>query len=816
VRARVGRMGVARHRWGERGRHGRSRTLHAAATPLAALTLTDPTPMTQPFLRARLAGRAVLRSLSFAVVGALAAAAHPHALGAAPLGAAATLAAVPAPAPIVVGSVVDTAGRPLPNARVVVSEVARATTTNAAGEFTIRGLPPGEYHLSITHLGYAPGHLVVRVPAEGDAVRVRAVLRETPLRLSSVVVSASPTGTESERLTQAAFELSGAALQRQVAASVAASLASEPGVSQRFAGPTASMPVIRGLTGDRILVLQDGERAGDLASSSPDHAVSLDPLSAQRIEVVRGPASLLYGNNALGGVVNVIANDVPTSVPTHLEGQIGLQTESATPGAALHVALANQLGAHGAISFRGGIRDMAPLRTGGGAALDGTDAKALNGTLGFGWIGERANVGLAIRHYDFDYGIGAEPGDPEAGVRIDGKRGGASARGGLQLNSTRVPYLRFEGSGQVYVHDEIEPDGAIATTFNLRTQTLNLQATTALGRWKGAVGVQGLGKQYRPTGDEALTPAANSTGLGLFLFQERPLSRHADDPEHATMLQLGARYDDYRISSEDDADFGPGTRVAFGNLSGSVGLSFPIGEGATLSGSVARAFRAPTVEELFADGFHAAAGSYDIGDASLAAEVSTGAEAILRVGRERVTAQLAAYRNGVANYVTPEIVGDTLVDGELVPLNRIRQEDAVLVGAEASVEVHVGRALVLSAMGDVVRGEFASGAALPFMPPARVGGGLRWEDRRLRLSAEVRHGFAQDRVSGGTVDVATEAYTLLNLTAGTSWLMGNVAHQLTLRADNVTDARYFDASSRIKRFAANPGRNVSLIYQVLF
>ena len=137
--------------------------------------------------------------------------------------------------------------------------------------------------------------------------------------------------------------------------------------------------------------------------------------------------------------------------------------------------------------------------------------------------------------------------------------------------------------------------------------------------------------------------------------------------------------------------------------------------------------------------------------------------------------------------------------------------------APGEQEELLGRALVLSAMGDLVRGEFtAGGSPLPFMPPARVGGGLRWERSNVRFSGEVRHGFAQDRVTGGSADVATDAYTLLNLSAGRSWLMGHVMHQVTLRADNATDARYFDAASRIKRFAANPGRNFSLIYQVLF
>ncbi len=722
--------------------------------------------------------------------------------------------------PAVIGTVTDSAGTALANATVIVAEVGRSTTTNAAGEFVLRGLPAGEYHLSITRIGYAPGHLVVRVPTDGPDVRVQVTLTATPLRLSSVVVSASPTGTESERLTQSAVELSGAALARSVSSSVAATLASEPGVSQRYGGPAATMPVIRGLTGDRILVLQDGERAGDLASASGDHSVSVDPLAAQRIELVRGPASLLYGNNALGGVVNVISNDIPTSVPTHIEGTIGSQSETVTPGAALNVGLTTPLGGRSALSLRGGYRDMGSLRTGGGATLDGTQSRALNGAIGYGFIGERGNLGLAARLYDFNYGIPAEPLDPEAGIRVDGRRVGLSARGGLQLASASVPYLRVEGTAQDYAHDEVEPDGAIGTHFELRTQTLNTQVSTAFGRLKGAVGAQGLFKQYAATGEEALTPATDSRGIGVFLFQEMSLREAgAGHPGHEgdVNLQVGARWDDYSIASKTgDPKFGPGRTVDFRNGSGSIGLSWAMTDRLSLSSSVARAFRAPTVEELYSNAFHAAAGTYDMGNPDLRSETSAGAEVILRARGERMSAQVSTYLNRVDGYVTPDIVGDTLVDGDLVPLNRFRQADARLHGVEGSLETRLGGAFVASVMGDLVRGEFVEGGALPFMPPARVGAGLRWGRSRFQASGDVRHGFAQDRVTGGAVDVATDAYTVVNVSVGTNWLVGNVLHQVTLRGDNIGDARYFDSASRIKRFAANPGRNISLVYQVQF
>lgn len=724
-------------------------------------------------------------------------------------------------APHLVGVVVDTAGTQLPNAHVVIPEVGRTTTTGVAGEFEFRGLAPGEYHLNVTLIGFAPGHVVAVIPTTGETVRLRIVLAPTPLRLTSVVVSASPTGTESERLTQTAVELSGRTLARTIGSSVAATLATEAGMSQRYGGPAATMPVIRGLTGDRVLVLQDGERAGDLASASGDHGVSVDPLAAQRIEVVRGPASLLYGNNALGGVVNVVSNDIPTAVPSHLEGTVSTQGESVTPGGAAQLALTGGLGATGALSVRAGWRDIGALRTGGGGRLAGTDARTSNATLGFGHIGERATIGVAVRRYEFDYGVPSAPDEGEAGIRLAGRRTGLSTRGTLPTGRDRLPIVKFDASSQDYAHDELEPDGAVGTHFALRTQTAQAQVTTAFGEFEGAVGVQGLFKQYAASGEEAMTPAADSRGLGAFLYQQVDLRRgagHEAGHVGGVQLQVGARWDAYDIRSKTgDPKFGAGQTVSFGQASGSLGLSYAVTEAVTLSGSLARAFRAPTVEELFSNGVHAAAGSYDVGTPDLRAETSTGGEVILRVKAARASGQVSTYRNRVADYVFPAVMVQPAVVGvDTLPLVRYLQADAQLRGVEGQVDLRLGRYLVASAMGDVVRGAFVGGGPLPFMPPARLGGGLRWEGARVTVAGDLRHAFAQDRVTGDDVDVATAAYTLANLSASSQWMVGNVLHVLTVRADNLTDARYFDAASRIKRFAPNPGRNVSLVYQVTF
>ncbi len=785
-----------------------------------------------PFIdRVRHFGRALVTAVSLlaGAVSFLAAAPAAHA-------AAATDSLVP-PAPVLVGIVRDSSGTPLPNVQIHLPALERTTITDASGTFTFRGLGTGHYHIDSYYLGYAPGHIEFDIPAVGDTVKVVIIMRHTPLRLQSVLVTAVATG-DTRTVTQSTVELSGQALARNIGSTVAQTLANEPGLSMRFSGPAASAPMIRGLSGDRILVLQDGQRSGDLSSSAADHAVTIDPLAAQRVEVVRGPASLLYGNNALGGVVNVIQDDIPTEIPSEVQGYLAGQAESVTPGGAGSVSLTLPAGGRWAATIRGSARSLSDMRGGNDIRLPNSHSNNQSGTVGLGYVGDQLNGGVAYRGNAFEYGLPSPPDDPEAGAHIEGRRDEIVGRGEYNIGSFGLRTVKLDGTAQWYTHDEIENSGDIGTTFSLRTQTLNALARTGYRRLSGAIGVQTLLKQYSAAGEEALTPAANSSSIGAFVFQELAL-RGDVRVERSPSLQLGARVDHYAIDSRDSDEgrFGPAVSRSFTNLSGSLGAGLPLSDGVTLTGSLSRAFRAPTVEELFSNGFHAAAGSYDIGNSELRAETNSGAEVVLRMEAEHASGQFSAYYNRIDNYITPNIVGDTLVgedDEEYsVPLNVYSQADAALRGVEGQVEFRVARHYVLGAMGDIVQGDFRRGGdRLPFLPAARIGGSTRYDDGHYSIGGDIKHAFARSNTSaagscptagqvpagtpGSCVDLPTPAHTLVNLSAGYTRILGGYVHSITLRADNIGDVRYWDASSRIKRFAPNPGRNLAVVYKVLF
>jgi iron complex outermembrane recepter protein len=717
----------------------------------------------------------------------------------------------------VAGSVRDTAGTALPNAQVAIIGLDRVTTTNFEGRFRFEFVSPGRYELYTTLLGYAPVRTSITVPPDVGAELV-ITMQPSAVRLSAIQVTATRFAADPLDVTQSTVELSGQALNRNLGASVAQTLAAEPGLAMRYNGPAANMPVVRGLTGDRVLVLQNGERVGDLAAPTPDHALTVDPLAAQSIEVVRGPAALLYGSNALGGVVNVITRDIPTSVPNHVEGQFAANAESVNPGGAVSFNATAPLSRAMALTAGATVRDVGDVRMGGGETLPNSSARQHAGNVGLGFIGERVSGGVSYQGNWMKYGLPEDPDHADHAIRIDGNRQQVTGRTDIRFDGSRIPVVRFDATGQWYEHDELE-DGEVETHFSLRTQTFNAIART-LFVTPGAVGTSGFFRQYSAEGDEALTPPANSRSIGLYAFQDFPLGN--EDVARVPHLHVGARYDLTNVESKQgDARFGPPVSRDFRTFSGSLGFILPLGNVLSLNANVARAFRSPTVEELFSNGLHAAAGTFDIGDPDLKAETNTGGEIVLRGRSDRLSAQFSAYHNQIDNYIAVNIVGDTLVDGDMVPLNRYAQVDARLRGLEGSIEGEVVPGLVLGAMGDMVRGELRDRTPLPFIPAARLGGLARWQRGPLSIEADYRHGFAQNRVPPPATDedpsaVATEPYDLVNLSLGYNIIAGALYHTITLRVDNVFDEQYRDATSRIKQFAFNPGRNFSLVYRVLF
>ncbi|HEV2145835.1 MAG TPA: TonB-dependent receptor, partial [Longimicrobiaceae bacterium] len=444
-----------------------------------------------------------------------------------------------------------------------------------------------------------------------------------------------------------------------------------------------------------------------------------------------------------------------------------------------------------------------------GDRLPNTASWSRNGAAGLGYVGEQLAAGGAVRAYGFGYGLPVPPGsDP---VDLRGRRLEATGRAEASPGSALFPTFRVEATAQDYTHDELDGDGGVQQTFALRTGSAGaLLRQGALGPFvEGAWGVSTLLKRYDATGPAALTPPADSRGFGLFAYQEAELR-----PGGAA-LQLGGRFDHYGVRSRAAPKFGPGRERTFRALSGSAGVRVPLGGWGSVGTSVARSFRAPTVEELFSGAPHAGTGSLELGDPGLEAERGWSAEGVVNARGRRWNGQLAAYRNAVAGYVHLAARGDTLVGGVRLPVFAYVQDRAVLRGVEGSVEWAAGERVVLGAMGDYLHASLADGTPLSFMPPPRLGASVRWEGDVLSVGGDVHHELRQTRV-GAADELPTPAHTLFRVHAGIRFVRGGAAHSLALRGENLADEVHREATSRIKDFAPGPGRNVSLVYRVFF
>lgn len=745
-------------------------------------------------------------------------------------------------APAVRGRVVDDEGAPVAGA--LVRAGGAAARTGGDGRFAVvpaTAAGPAERPAGgATGGGGAPGAgvvtLLVIAPGFASAAVTRPVgaeatvtLRRLAQGLGAVQVTATPTARDPRAVTQSTTTVGAAELARSGGATLAGALAAQPGISVRSDGPGASMPIIRGLTGERLVVLHDGVRANDLAATAPDHGVTIDPLAMRRVEVVRGPAALLYGPNAVGGVVHVISDDVPLARPAHAERAVAVQGEGALPGLGLagDVTLPLGAGADGGargwvLRARAGGRTHGDQRLAAGARLGNTSLDARHGAVGLARVGTAGAAGVAYRGYDFAYGMPVVAAG-DAPVRLDGRRHELLARAESRRGHGPFAGVRAEGSAQWYTHREVV-EGTEAMRLGATTQWGQAIARTRDARWlkDGAVGVQATRRRNGVDGALALTPPTRGGTAGAFLFQE--FTPFADVPRDAVGLRalrvpFGVRWDVTRVDADASPRFGPARTRRFDGVSGAVGLTLPLARGVSLGANLARAVRAPAAEELYSEAGHAGTGSFEVGDATLRTERTTGADVVLRVQRARVTAQVAGYRNAVDGWVGLYPTGrDTIApDGaggtKALPLYRISQRDATLAGAEASLEAVLagvgitgGRGLVAGALVDVVRTRDALGAPLPFIPPARVGGHLRWDDGRREAGVRVRHARAQRRVPDG--EFATGAYTLVDVHAAVPLPIAGRATVLTVRVDNATDAAWRDAASRIKAFAPGIGRNV--------
>lgn len=729
------------------------------------------------------------------------------------------------------GTVVDTAGVPIGGARVTIAALGLAETTHADGSFHLGAVPAGRHTLAVAAIGHAAARQEITVA--GDApLELRVVLRRTVVRLEDIVVTGGVHGRARDAVLSPTSSVSGRALDRELAPTVAATLENQPGVAVTSVGPATARPVIRGLSGDRIVMLEDGQRPGDLSSTSGDHAVAMDPLTAERIEVVRGPMSLIYGSSALGGVVNVIREEVPRELPEHAHGVVSLLGSTGNRGGTVGGTVSSRAGPL-ALRAEASGQLTGNQRTPEGA-LDNTEVRSLNAGGGASLVRDWGHAGLAYRFFGTDYGIpGGFVGSHPEGVDIQMRR--HMLRGEWEAATTTGPFVGWHADASYvdYYHAELEHEGEIGTEFDQQVLVGDLVARfdTVGPLTDGAVGLRAQVRDIE-TGGSLRTPSTGDYALAGFLVQELPLG--------PVRLQGGIRYDHAHYTPRDTTayiDVG-GERVpvrprTFGSFSASVGVLVEPLAGLRVGASLARAYRTPDFNELYSNGPHLAAYSYDVGDPSLDQETGLGADLFVRLAREGTRAEVAVFRNALHGYISPSSRGRAELGTQGArPRFQYTNEDVRFSGAEGMLEQVLAPGLVLEGTVSYVAARFTSErdsipvfefetgdttfvAASPYpslIPPLNGNAGLRYERGPWSVGAGARWAAAQERA--GDFETRTPGYLVGEASAAVRFAFGGRVHDVTLRLDNVTNRLYRNHLSRTKDVIAEPGRALSLLYRV--
>lgn len=701
------------------------------------------------------------------------------------------------------GRVTDDAGAPLAGAQVRIVELGRTATTAADGAFHLAAVPAGRYVVRVTRLGYAPAVRPVVVGPDAPPIALR--LREAGVALAAVQVTATPTATRAADSPQPTSVVEGAELRRAQGAAVGDAIEQLPGV--RSLGMTTGIgkPVIRGMTHYRIVTLDNGQRS-ETQAWGHDHSPSVESAAAERVEVIRGPASVLHGSDALGGVVNVVAPAIPDAigVPRFARGTVAAGYDARVRGGDGTLTLegaAGGLGGRLALTARGG----GDMRTPAGV-LANTRHRAVAPDVAFGWRGGRASVAA---RYTSRHEYVEILDDPVASPGYTGYQRIATERAQLEI-SAPLGGSRVQAAAGVERNDRREfPDAAAAApALNLlvRNATAHVHLHHApVGPVTGTLGVSALASDFENRGAQTLMPSSRTRTAALFAFEQLERGRWR--------ASLGARWDVRALETdgEPSIDVAPQRRT-FHALTGSAGALYRVTEPVALVLNVARGFRAPAPADLFVNGFHEGTRAFERGDPTLDVETSLNTELGVRITRHDLIAEATAFVSLVDDYIYLRPFGS---GGGALDSLHVVQGDARLVGAEARVAWRPLRPLTLQLSGDVVRGDNRSAnVPLTFVPPPRMVAGVRLEregrgaTRNAYLSATAEANWRQTRLDPR--DVAPPGYTLLSLGAGLTRLVprGALAVDVTLR--NALDARHRSFMSRYKEYALAAGRALAV------
>jgi iron complex outermembrane recepter protein len=685
------------------------------------------------------------------------------------------------------------------SAVVTIIELKRSELTDETGAYQFEGIAPGKYQL-FAHLDRVPDVIKVVEVKAGD----QTVDFQLSLTLVSEQVTVTATGSAEAvgSSYQSVTSVGALELTQRNPISIGEALEYQSGIAKRSFGPGTGRPVIRGFDGDRVLVLQDGLRVGGIASQSADEVEPIDVLSLDRVEIVKGPATLLYGSNAIGGVVNGISTS-----DVYQEGLSGYLTTFGST---------NNWTAGASGGFKYGVRDF--LIFGSGGAQKANDYRTPEGTVlnsfartgsesaGAGWFPRK---GWLVFDYSYDrrrHGIPVEPDEIDF-ESLRERRHSFQVRGGLNQLHGFIENVDIALSYNDYIarEFEFESDENVTELESIATnKNFNYRASfnhRRYGKFSGSFGLSGFTRDYESVGEEAPAPHTKQHSFAVFGLERVDFERIG--------FQFGGRLEQNGYNPE-----GNFRRRNFVGFSGSAGLRAPLWTNGSFIANYQHSFRAPALEELYNNGPHPGILVFDIGNPDLNSEQGDGIDLSLRHNTDRVRFEGSVYYYNLRNFVYTAFTGTTDPDSNL-PIVNYSQAKSRFVGAEASLESRVAPTLWFNGKVDYVRAELTElNKPLPRIPPLRGTLGLDWRYKSFSFRPEVILVNRQDRVFDN--ETPTAGHGLFNVNASYAFATRRLAHILSLSGQNLTDKLYRNHLSFIKAIAPEMGRTVRLNYALRF
>ena len=718
------------------------------------------------------------------------------------------------------GTVTNAAGKPLANATVEIEALKRVTSTNELGEFTFSNVKEGDYTLHIFASGFAHLHEHAQVQsdnAEGaNFVLARSAIEvidvhATPMHLS-VMESATPVSV-----------LSGETLRRQQAATLGDTLEKLPGVQSNFHGNVASTPIIRGLSGPRVLITQNGLDVSDVSRVGPDHAVASEASTAKQIEVLRGPATLFFGSGAIGGVVNVVDQRVPTSTETRGEFVLETQTVNDQKLGTFNVTTGVDNIAFYADGF---YRDSNDYETpvapdiddpDGAHVVENSNEESSGFTLGTSYLFDQGYVGVAVERFEREYGVPGHSHGGDTSVFADLEQTKYQLLGEYNFTNDFLQSVHFRAGYTDYEHAEVE-GGLVGTTFSNETEELRVELLhKPMAGWRGGISLHYKGSDVFAQGEEAFTPPSEMEMFAVALMEER----HFGD----FLVQLGARAESVTLDAssvllpeldahehDDEHDHDEHAHdehehegsefirqfavdQEFTPISLSAGVVYTINESYNVGVSLSRSERAPSASELLSFGPHIGTRTYEIGalfdlseegefvlsQTAIDLETANNIDLTFRKTQGDVGFVFNAFYNQVDNYYFQEETGLFAESGhdhdhgeeghgeeehsedehsDELPVYLFGSADAILHGFELQVAWQTTDNLKLDFFADYVKARLKDGGALPRTSPMRVGSHVAYTLDNIRADLDITYFAKQDDIS--TFETETDGYTLVD------------------------------------------------------